>query len=59
MPDVKRTDLVERTVYIAPPVRYKIHGEPHSNIMAWLGFYTAYYIGVEIANNASVRFDIV
>jgi hypothetical protein len=41
MPDVKKANLTERTVYIAPPVRYKGHGEPHSNIMASLGFYTA------------------
>jgi Uma2 family endonuclease len=44
--------------YIASPVRYKSHGKPHANIMAWLGFYTAYTLRVQIANNASVRLDL-
>ncbi len=42
MIDVKKADLTERTVYIASPVRYKSHGEPHTNephliLILWLG----------------------
>ncbi|HAC62510.1 MAG TPA: Uma2 family endonuclease, partial [Cyanothece sp. UBA12306] len=39
MPDVKKAELIEGIVYMASPLRFTQHGEPHALIMAWLGGY--------------------
>jgi Uma2 family endonuclease len=57
MPEVKKADLIEGIVYIASAVRYRSHSEPHADIITWLGFYSAYTLDVEIADNATVRLD--
>lgn len=38
------------------PVR-RIHGQPHSYIMAWLGVYHAATPGTDLADNTTVRLD--
>lgn len=57
MPNVK-AELVEGVVYMAAALRYRRHGNPHSYIVAWLGLYAAHTIGVEPADNATVRLDL-
>lgn len=57
MPEVKKAELVEGVVYVASPLRYRQHGQPHSDIMTWLGVYRAATPGVYCANNATVRLD--
>ncbi len=37
MPDLKKAELIEGVVYVASPLRYRQHGQPHSDIMPWLG----------------------
>lgn len=37
MPQVKKAELIEGTVYMASPVRITQHGDPHARIMTWLG----------------------
>ncbi|WP_413175039.1 Uma2 family endonuclease [Anabaena azotica] len=57
MPDVKKADLIEGIVYIASPLRVTGHGEPHADIMTWLGVYKAFTPGVKLADNTTVRLD--
>ncbi len=57
MPDVKKAELIEGVVYMPSPVRLRRHGEPHAQILMWLGSYQALTKGVIVADNASARLD--
>lgn len=57
MPHIKKAELIEGVVYMASPVRFESHGEPHSLVIAWLGFYRAATPRVRLADNATVRLD--
>jgi Uma2 family endonuclease len=54
MPDVKKAELIEGTVYMASPVRVA-HAAPDSRIQTWLGAYAARTPGTQVAGNATVR----
>ncbi len=56
-PEIKKAELVEGVVYVAPPVRADVHGQPHAHIMGWLVTFQARTPGVSIADNATVRLD--
>jgi Uma2 family endonuclease len=58
MPDLKKAELIEGVVYMASPVRIKHHGEPHGDIITWLGLYKVATPGVMLADNATVRLDL-
>ena len=58
MPDLKKAELIEGVVYVPSPLRYNRHGKPHSKIIAWLEVYAASTLGVEVADNATVRLDL-
>jgi Uma2 family endonuclease len=55
--EIKKAELIEGIVYISSPVRVQSHGEPHSDILTWLGVYKAATIGVMSADNTTVRLD--
>ncbi|MGD1849472.1 MAG: Uma2 family endonuclease [Cyanophyceae cyanobacterium] len=57
MPEIKKAELIEGCVYMASPVRVTQHGDPHARIMGWLGFYWAATLGIQVADNATVRLD--
>lgn len=57
MPNLKKAELIEGVVYMAAALRYRRHGNPHSYIIGWLAIYAAHTIGVESADNATVRLD--
>ncbi len=38
---VRKRELIEGVVYVASSLRYSSHGQPHSDIMTWLGVYRA------------------
>ncbi len=57
MPKSKKAELIEGVVYVAAALRYRSHGQPHGIIMTWLGVYAAATIGVEFADNPTVRLD--
>jgi Putative restriction endonuclease len=57
MPEGCKAELIEGIVYMAAALRFKSHGRPHGRMMTWLGTYEAETIGVEIADNVSVRLD--
>ena len=57
MPKHKKAELIEGIVYMASPLRFSAHGEPHLQINTWLGVYTAATPGVRSADNATTRLD--
>jgi Uma2 family endonuclease len=57
MPNVKKAELIEGTVYMASPLRAKAYGKPHAQMMGWLTTYEAATPGVEALDNATVRLD--
>ncbi len=58
MPHLKKAELIEGVVYVASPLRYRMHGQPHSDIMTWLGVYRAATPGIGLADNTTVRLDL-
>ena len=55
MPEVKKAELVQGTVYMASPVRIDQHGAPDSHAQGWLWNYAARTPGVESATNATTK----
>ncbi len=35
-PHVKQAELIEGVVYVASPLRFEPHAEPHSDLIGWL-----------------------
>lgn len=58
MPHVKKAELIEGIVYVASPLRFQRHAEPHSLLIVWLGIYQVATPGVRIGDNATVRLDL-
>jgi len=56
-PDIKKAELVEGVVYVASPVRFDRHAQPHGFVMAWLGAYVASEPGLLFGDNATVFLD--
>jgi Uma2 family endonuclease len=57
MPDLKKAELIEGIVYMASPVRFEPHAEPHGDVMIWLGNYKVATPGVRLGDNPTVRLD--
>ena len=55
MPDLKKADLINGTVYMASPVRTDHHGEPDQAIQGWLYNYCLATPSVKAATNSTVR----
>ncbi len=58
MPRLKKAELIEGVVYMASPLRIKSHGEPHGDLVAWLGTYKAFTPGVVAGIEPTVRLDL-
>ncbi len=58
MPEVKKAELIEGVVYMSSAVRAKQHGQPHSQVITWLGVYTAATPAVMLLDNTTVRLDL-
>jgi len=56
-PEIKKAELIEGVVYVASPIRYRQHADPHFNIIVWLGVYQAATPGVKGGDNATVFMD--
>jgi Uma2 family endonuclease len=56
-PDIKKAELVEGVVYVASPVSARFHGQPHADVMLWLGTYRLKHPGLLLADNATLRLD--
>jgi Uma2 family endonuclease len=57
MPGLKKAELLRGVVYMPSPVRLDQHGEPHADMIGWLGFYKAFTRGVRGGDNSTVRLD--
>ena len=55
MPDVKKAELIDGVVYMPSPVRIDVHGEPHADLLLWLGNYRLLTPNVRTADNTTVR----
>ena len=55
---IKKAELIEGVVYVASPLRFEPHAEPHGQIITWLGVYHAFTPGVRLGDNATVRLDM-
>ncbi|MBD2439742.1 Uma2 family endonuclease [Nostoc sp. FACHB-110] len=58
MPKLKKAELIEGTVYMASPLRFEPHAEPHADLMGWLWNYKIVTPGVRLGDNATVRLDL-
>lgn len=52
-----KAELVEGVVYMAAALRFQSHGQPHANIMTWLGNYRVVTPGVLLGDAPTVRLD--
>ena len=58
MPELKKAELIEGTVYMASPLRFEPHAEPHADLMGWLWTYKTATPGVRLGDNPTVRLDL-
>jgi Uma2 family endonuclease len=58
MPYLKKAELIEGVVYMAAALRFRSHGQPHGDLIIWLGNYKVATPGLELADNATVRLDL-
>jgi len=57
MPEVKKAELIEGVVYLPSPVTCGKHGDPHFDLITWLGAYRVATPGVRGGDNTTVRLD--
>ncbi len=58
MPNLKKAELIEGIVYMAPPLSIAGHASPHIMLSAVAGTYWAATPGIVVADNGSVRMDL-
>ncbi|MEZ4865166.1 MAG: Uma2 family endonuclease [Caldilineaceae bacterium] len=58
-PELKKAELIEGVVYMPSPVRIDKHGDPHFDIITFLGTYRVATPGVRGSDNGTVRFDLL
>ncbi len=57
MPGLKKAELIEGTVYMASPLRFEPHAEPHADLIGWLWLYKTMTPGARLGDNPTVRLD--
>ncbi|MBD2195298.1 MULTISPECIES: Uma2 family endonuclease [Calothrix] len=57
MPKHKKAELIEGVVYLASPLRFQSHAEPHGKIVIWLGTYQISTPGIKLGIEPTVRLD--
>ncbi|MBD2502247.1 Uma2 family endonuclease [Anabaena azotica] len=58
MPNLKKAELIEGTVYVASPLRFEPHAEPHANLIGWLWSYKVATPGTRLGDNPTLRLDL-
>ncbi|MBW4693368.1 MAG: Uma2 family endonuclease [Lyngbya sp. HA4199-MV5] len=58
MPNVRKAELIEGVVYMASPLRFTPHAEPHGRLITWLGVYQAATPDVQMGIDPTMRLDI-
>lgn len=54
---IHKAELIEGVVYVASPLRFASHAEPHSNLIGWLWTYQISTPGVRLGIEPTVRLD--
>ena len=57
-PHIKKAELIEGIVYVASPLRFTPHAEPHSRLVTWLGTYATFTPGTRSGIEPTVRLDL-
>ncbi|PSR15724.1 hypothetical protein C8255_21635 [filamentous cyanobacterium CCP3] len=55
---VKKAELIEGVVYVASPLRFQQHAEPHSRIHGWVWTYQVMTPGLRLGIEPTVRLDL-
>ncbi|MDB9515355.1 Uma2 family endonuclease [Roseofilum reptotaenium CS-1145] len=58
MPKLKKAELIKGVVYMASPLRFTPHAEPHGWLITWLGVYSAAKPDVQMGIEPTVRLDM-
>jgi Uma2 family endonuclease len=56
-PHLKKAELIEGVVYMAPPVNYALHDEPNTHLTGLFFVYAAATPGIRVGTQGSLRFD--
>ncbi|HIK07725.1 MAG TPA: Uma2 family endonuclease [Trichormus sp. M33_DOE_039] len=56
-PDVNKAELIEGVVYVASPLRFQGHAEPHSKLVIWLGNYQIATPGIMVGIEPTILLD--
>jgi Uma2 family endonuclease len=57
-PHIKKAELIEGVVYVASPLRFQQHAEPHSRLHGWLWTYQVATQGLLLGIEPSVQLDM-
>jgi Uma2 family endonuclease len=57
-PHIKKAELIEGVVYLASPLRFQQHAEPHSRLHGWLWTYQVATPGLLLGIEPTVRLDL-
>lgn len=57
MPPHQKAELVEGVVYMASPLRFTTHAEPHGRLITWLGVYQSATPNAAMGIEPTVRLD--
>ena len=52
---LKKAELIEGVVDMAAAFRFRSHGKPHAQLLGWLFSYQVATLGIELADNTTVR----
>lgn len=58
MPHLRKAELIEGVVYVPAALRFRSHGQPHGNLIIWLGNYKVATPGIELGIEPTVRLDL-
>ncbi len=58
MPHLRKAELIEGVVYVPAALRFRSHGQPHANLIVWLGNYKVATPGIELGIEPTVRLDL-
>ncbi|MBR8832434.1 MAG: hypothetical protein N5P05_003676 [Chroococcopsis gigantea SAG 12.99] len=56
-PHIRKAELIEGIVYVASPVRFTVHAEPHSNLIGWLWTYKTAMGDLDLGIEPTLRLD--
>ncbi len=57
-PHIRKAELIEGIVYVASPLRFQQHAEPHSRLSTWLGTYVVYTPVTLSGIEPTIRLDL-